>query len=556
MESLINPAIVDRGRRYVESGRVGLVEKIGDYSYRAQVKGSDLYQVMIKLDKSDAITSSDCTCPFDGGPVCKHQVAVLMMIRAAGTEDAAWSSRTINHGVSEARYPLAELLQSQSKDRLIDLLLSLAYESELVTRRIQFFFDAGDPLMECRGLIRSYIEGHADRHGFVDYRNVGGAVEGAQLVMDKARAATDWRLSVTMSFCVLEEMLDLLQEADDSDGTIGGVIGESLEWVDEIASDPYRMGESERSALFYMLLNKSGDPRFDGWSDWQLTLLRQASQLAGSADLKSEWDRHVEGLLARQKQSNWNRNYFGEQVALMQYQWICDHAGQAEAEEFLQSHLHVPEFRKRAIEAALTNGRYDDAMQLAQDGEAADQARGYRGRVIQWKAFRYQAAVRSGRVELQRALGKELVLDGDYAYYPGIKATYSAEEWPAVYQDILQTFERQRGREDVYTRILVEEQETGRLLAYVQQQPARIEKFHQHLIEPFRPDVIQLFQVHIEQAAARSTTRTQYQNVCRIIRQLQEAGGREEAVAIAHTLLNKYSNKPAFRDELSRVIGR
>ncbi len=553
IESAIDPVIMDRGREYVHSGRVRSVEKIGDHAYRAQVQGSKLYRVLVELGASGAIASLECACPFDDGPVCKHQAAVLLMIRPKG---AAQPIGTSGHWPSEPLQRLKGLLERQSKDRLIALLLSLAEDSELVERRIRFSIVEGsgdDQVTECRRLIQSYIAANSDRHGFVDYRGVSRAVEGAQLVMEKTREDVDWRLAVKLSFCVLEEMLDLLQAADDSNGTIGGVIDESLERVHEIASYSDKMPESERPALFRMLLTASGDSRLDGWSDWQLTLLRWASEMAVTFDLKKEWDRHVTGIAARQKGGDWSREYLAEQVAMMQYQWICDHAGDAEAEEFLQRHQHFPNFRKWAIEAALKEGRYDDAMQLAQDGEVADQARGLPGLVKQWKEFRYQACARSGRVELQRAIGQELVQDGDYAYYQQIKDTYPSEEWSPVYHDILRSLEGKRRYAGVYTRILVEEQETERLLEYVQQQPARIEEFHRFLIGEFRPDVIQMFQVHIESTAAHATTRTHYQNVCRIIRMLQQAGGQEEAVQITRTLLNKYSRKPALREELMQV---
>jgi SNF2 family DNA or RNA helicase len=42
----------------------------------ARVKGSDIYQVKIKYSP-EKVKSSNCSCPFSGGPVCKHVVHVL-----------------------------------------------------------------------------------------------------------------------------------------------------------------------------------------------------------------------------------------------------------------------------------------------------------------------------------------------------------------------------------------------------------------------------------------------------------------------------------------------
>jgi len=61
---------------------------------------------------------------------------------------------------------------------------------------------------------------------------------------------------------------------------------------------------------------------------------------------------------------------------MMCYEFICKHEGDSEAREFLQRHLHFPDFRKLAIQAALDQGRYDDALRLAEEGEATDHTRG------------------------------------------------------------------------------------------------------------------------------------------------------------------------------------
>lgn len=62
-----------------------------------------------------------------------------------------------------------------------------------------------------------------------------------------------------------------------------------------------------------------------------------------------------------------------------------------------------------------------------------------------------------------------------------------------------------------------------------------------------------LFLQYIEQSAARAGNRKDYQGVCAIIRNLKKAGGKERALEIKQKLFNKYANRPAFRDELSRV---
>jgi hypothetical protein len=106
---------------------------------------------------------------------------------------------------------------------------------------------------------------------------------------------------------------------------------------------------------------------------------------------------------------------------------------------------------------------------------------------------------------------------------------------------------------DIYTRILIEEGEKQKLLAYVKEQPSTVEHFYKHLIPEFKEEIYILFLQYIEQTAASSSKRRDYKAVCAIIRNLKKAGGKEQALEIKQKLINKYPNRPAFRDELSRV---
>lgn len=546
LEKEIDAVILSRGRDYVQRGLVRTLTNLDGGDFVAEVEGREMYKVLAKLDATrDAVLSLDCSCPYDG-PICKHGVAVLLLMRGAGTDKL----KTL----LPPEAPLKRRLQSQSKEDLIELLVSLASESEVIARRIEmsvFEGDDEDRVRESRLLIRSYIESHADRHGFVEYGDVDGAVDGARLVLDQARDATGGSLALKLSFCVLEEMLDLIQTADDSRDIIGQVIEESLDYLAEVLSalDPESEGETER--IFRMLLTESADGRLYGWSDWQLRVLGWALDMATTAERKSLWDQQVASIASRQKES-WTRTQFGEHTALMQYHWLIQHGGEVPARNFLKDHLRYPSFRELAIQEALQAGRYDEGIELAREGEILDQ--GLRGLVLKWKRLSYEAARASGQLELQRTIGRELVETGDYDYYTPLKATYPPDEWRAVYPEILRSLKESRSYERVYTQVLVEEQEYDKLLAYVSERPERIEEFYRVLMPGFRPAVIRLFEAHIKGTASRSTTRRAYQNVCRIIRMLQQAGGEPESSQMARMLLGTYTNKPAFREELGRII--
>ena len=122
-------------------------------------------------------------------------------------------------------------------------MLDIASEYEEIKRRIELNFDNGNDeaeLSKAMALIRTYISNNSDRHGFVAYGDTGEAVRGADLVLEKAHSALEQNKPVhalQLSLCVIQEMMDLLQDADDSGGVIGEVIEESLAFIDEMSGD-------------------------------------------------------------------------------------------------------------------------------------------------------------------------------------------------------------------------------------------------------------------------------------------------------------------------------
>ncbi len=76
----VAPEILDRGLQYHREGRVQALEEESPLTYRALVKGSSDYRVRVSLSETGEILTSTCDCPYHGGPVCKHQVAVYQAV--------------------------------------------------------------------------------------------------------------------------------------------------------------------------------------------------------------------------------------------------------------------------------------------------------------------------------------------------------------------------------------------------------------------------------------------------------------------------------------------
>ncbi|MDR3601047.1 MAG: SWIM zinc finger family protein [Desulfosporosinus sp.] len=566
-ENYIEKKILARGYDYYENNYVTSVEETEENVFEAEVEGTELYTVEVELDDQANIIDTECDCPYDMGEYCKHQVAAFLAVREIKNNLSKGNNQiSQNSGDSESilKIPkkrkapnIEKILSDRTKDELVEFLLDIASEYEEIKRRIELNFDDGNDeaeLSKAIALIRTYISNNSDRHGYVAYGDTGEAVRGADLVLEKAHSALEQNKPVhalQLSLCVIQEMMDLLQDADDSGGVISEVIVESLAFIDEMSRDE-ELKPIHKETMFNKLIEEASHRQYVDWTDWRIDLLESCSELADTSDLRGKLENYLILMLKNEGGDSWGVNYLSERVNLIRYHLVEKHDGQKKAQEFIENNLQYSNFREMAIKGAMNKKDYDYVIKLTLDGEDKDKS--LRGLVNQWKKYRYEAFKLSGKIDEQRGMATDFILDGNFDYYEELKNTYATNEWPSVYPKIIILLENQKKtHQDVYTRILIEEGEKQKLLKYLQGSPVSVETYYRHLIPEFREEVYLLFLQHIEQSAARASNRKDYQRVCAIIRNLKKAGGKERASEIIQKLFNKYANRPAFRDELSKV---
>lgn len=157
---------------------------------------------------------------------------------------------------------MKKILSERTKDELVEFLLAIAAEYEEIKQRIELDFNEGndeDEIRKSMMLMRTFIRNNSDRHGFVAYGDAWEAVKGADLVLEKARSALTKKKTMhalELSLCVIHEMMDLLEGADDSDGVIGGEIEESLAFIREIVEDE-SLSPADKESIFQKLIEEA-----------------------------------------------------------------------------------------------------------------------------------------------------------------------------------------------------------------------------------------------------------------------------------------------------------
>ena len=565
-EKYVERRILERGREYYDCGNVISLEELERNIFAAKVEGTDIYSVSVNLDDDKDIISTECDCPYDMGNYCKHQVSVFLALRnglntkkvSACTEIISGhdSDFSMNLSPEEMKFDNRDILTKRTKEELVDVILDLASEDEETNQRIGLHFFEGSidaEVKQAARLIRTCFNQNTDRHGYVDYSGAYEAVGGADAVLEKARKALETNKSVKatcLAICVISEMLELLDYVDDSAGCFGGVIDESFCLINECIAGART--ENEKLHIFEKLADASADRRLNGWCDWQLGYLECCSKLADIPRIRASLELQLTKLTENRNEESWSDSYFVEKVKLIRYGLIESFDSSEKTVEFIERNLKYPAFREMAINRAMGQGNFDFVEKLALEGEQLDSDK--RGLVIRWKEYRYQAYVSTGNLDKLRAVALDFIFEGKFDYYLALKATFSRVDWLHIYPQIIEQCEKRTDIDrGIYSQILIEESEKQKLLAYVSKRNGSVNSYYSYLLPEFKDEVIELFLSYIEYSAAKANGRKAYQGVCSIIKNLKNAGGKNAAAEVKQKLLATYRNRPAFRDELSKV---
>lgn len=229
-------AIFGRGKAYARSGAVELVDEdpMPEPALRALVTGSQNYTTEVWIE-GDEVAGS-CDCPHaDDGWFCKHQVAVALVwrdrlgghaetVEAPARSPAPGGARRARTA-SEKRQDLHDFLHGQQAATLADRLLGLADQDHHIARELQQWRKAGalgkNPA-EHVALINDML---APGRDFIAWGESASYLRHAEAVLPLLQQARSHDPASAAVLCLhaLRRSWDALQQADDSDGEIGGL---------------------------------------------------------------------------------------------------------------------------------------------------------------------------------------------------------------------------------------------------------------------------------------------------------------------------------------------
>lgn len=541
-ETHLEKAILARGLTYYQSGNVVSLEYDEEDGWVASVEGSENYTVTVALSDQCDILGAKCDCPYDWGEYCKHQAAVFYALKNKLRAD-----KTLTVKKTGKKRSLAEALEKLDKQTLLSIILDFAGRDRRIKEELLFrYAEKTDAVESARNVIRGTINS-ATRRGFVEYGDVSSAAGGADTVLrmaDEKIASGDILTAVSLCVVVCGEMMALLDYCDDSSGHVGGTICEAIEKIGEGISSAQKGDEQ----IFDIVFDHALDSMYNGWTDWRMDLLFAIVPLCSNPMNREKMERYLSQRQGVEKEG-WQRGYETRQLQKLQYEIYKQFEGESAAVSYMEQHLDNSDFRRVIIQKAIADGQYEKALTLCLDGEQQD--RQYAGLVKEWRELRYAVYEKSKDAHGKKTLGMELLLAGDFEYFPKWKSMYKSHEWPAVLEGILEKTEI-NDRGGVYVKILIHEKLKPRLLEYCKKYVTSIASYYEYLLPEYKEDVGAIFIKLIKESAARADSRKAYQGVCGLIRHYKNACGKA-AYIIRDELAKTYAKRPAFLDELSKL---
>jgi len=551
-ESYVDPKVLLRGQDYYRNGHVEELSEFKRNVYVALVIGTEEYSVMVKLDKNQNIVDSQCDCPYDFDDLCKHKVAVFLAIHDL-LQEAKSNSKSNQTSLKVPLESLDTLLGKRSKEQLMELLLALAKEDSNVNQYllIELTEDSEMQLRLAKECIRDSIRMNKDRNGFIDYNHARVAVEGALQVNSKAKQQYQRNnpvLAVQICLLVIDEMVRMISYCDDSDGSVGMAIEEAFMMIEGIVTDHNSQKDSDK--IFQHLLREGKKTMYEGWSEWRFNLWRFAAHVATKPKQRERLEAELVAY-TKEDQDDWMDQFNNMEALKIQSILIERFDGPEASMKFILDRKDMPEFRRMLLRRYTDEKQYEQAIDLALDGELHDTKNHIY--VREWQEFRLNLYRITENPKKFKELAEILILDGNFALYLELKKR-NEKKWEEYYPQLLVKLEAAKKQDSsLYASILVEEKRFGQLLEYVKRNVRSIENYAKWLVKDYSEDVYRIYQFYIRQVAKGATTRREYQGVATIIRNLVNHGGKKEAKAIIDELYSTYPRRAALLDELSKI---
>ncbi|MCB0706985.1 MAG: SWIM zinc finger family protein [Saprospiraceae bacterium] len=557
-EDHFDPIILERGYDYYKDGAVGNLDRSMD-TWMADVYGSDAYEVNIVV-KNGAVVNTDCNCPYDRGPFCKHIAAVLYAITSLEDSDMDIQESP----ASKTQNPVRKIISQLQEAELRDILFSLAsnYEEvhQILLTSYSHLLPIEDAKVYSKKLIKSMVKSaQRGSYGFIDYHAC------SQLGYDTFQLLTqapDYGMPAVYlnETVIIEFATAYLKGADDSSGDFGMAIDKAFENLSNcIRHSEGKSDEKEiKLHLFKLAKREFKKEKYQGF-DWQLDWIKIAIEAISNAKQAQQLIEAIETSILEYSSKKYSV-YTIEALSFCIFKIHKKWSAPEIAADFLDQNLEFDSFRTAAIEIAFENNQDDRVKSLVNEAIQAPKNKSRRG-PSHWKEWLLKLAVKNKDIDTQVQLLEEFYLNNygqGIKYLSQIKECLPEKEFKKKVEFYLDHF-RKKGHEDVFNSAVAEifklENRLEELLDLLKSHPSfhLLDLYYPILAEPFPEEYAHLYAFCASDEIDQASNRKEYRQICKYLTKMTQIGGLELAINLRQEWMETYKRRPALLDELKKL---
>ena len=556
--------ILERGYDYYCDDAVENME-ISDDIIRADVIGSEDYEVEISLSNGE-VTDMYCSCPYAlDGRNCKHMAAVLYEWSENEEEEKKEEENAINTDLFQPAYTVnshkkkltavEELVRCANEEDVRSFLAAVLAEDEKLLLRFHNIINKQVTREDINNYIRQVdiiADRYLGRNHFISYYEADGFISELEEIIDEDVRRMIDNGDYLSAFEVMNYIFVLIGDVDmdDSDGGTGMLADRIYQlWLELLV----KVSLEEKRKMFDWFTSHLDGSVIDYLEEYIEQIIMEEFEEKEYEQAKLDF---IEDMIARseRKDSDWSRDYGVGKWAVRYLEMLQEKkASDEQIKEVCKRYWKSSSVRRYYVDICMKKKEYDHVLQILDECILLDKQ--YRGLISEYSEKKKEIYLLQGNRSAYIEQLWKLVLEhepGNLELYRELKKQYTADEWLVKREEIL-------GKLPAYAhveRLYKEEKLYDRLLVYVLNSPGlyALQEYEKVLKKEYPEQILNKYKDEVSKMAVHTSDRKNYAHLVSLLRKMQQMkGGSKLVEQIAAEWKVKYRNRPAMMDELRKL---
>ena len=556
--------ILERGYDYYCDDAVENME-ISDNIIRADVIGSEDYEVEISLSNGE-VTDMYCSCPYAlDGRNCKHMAAVLYEWSENEEEEKKEEENAINTDLFQPAYTVnshkkkltavEELVRCANEEDVRSFLAAVLAEDEKLLLRFHNIINKQVTREDINNYIRQVdiiADRYLGRNHFISYYEADGFISELEEIIDEDVCRMIDNGDYLSAFEVMNYIFVLIGDVDmdDSDGGTGMLADRIFQlWLELLV----KVSSEEKRKMFDWFTSHLDGSVIDYLEEYIEQILMGEFEEKEYEQAKLDF---IEDMIARseRKDSDWSRDYGVGKWAVRYLEMLQEKkASDEQIQEVCKRYGKNSSVRRYYVDICMKKKEYDHVLQILDECILLDKQ--YRGLISEYSEKKKEIYLLQGNRSAYIEQLWKLVLEhepGNLELYRELRKQYTADEWLVKREEIF-------GKLPAYAhveRLYKEEKLYDRLLTYVLNSPGlyALQEYEKVLKNDYPEQILNKYKDEVSKMAVHTSNRKNYAHLVSLLRKMQQMKGGSKLVEQIVAEWNiKYKNRPAMMDELRKL---